>query len=181
MVSPPARGLIVLDRDGTIIVERHYLGRPEEVELLPGAAEGIHRMRDMGFRMVVVTNQSGIARGYFTLHTVDRIHARMHELLDGSIDAYYVCPHHPEDACRCRKPRTELLLRASKDMGVDLAHTVVIGDKPCDIESGKNAGARTILVRTGYGAMLEAEGYRLADDTVDDLLAAADLVSDRLR
>ena len=180
MAGERSRGLVVLDRDGTIIVERNYLSRPEEVELLPFAVDGIRRMHELGLKVVVVTNQSGVARGYFALEDVHRIHARMQELLGGLVDGFYVCPHHPDEDCDCRKPKTKLLLRAVRDAGIEMTRTVVIGDKPCDIEMGKLAGAHTILVRTGYGAELEAGGYALADDTVDDLVAAAERISEYL-
>lgn len=175
--GPRPRGLAVLDRDGTIVVERNYLGRPEEVEILPGAAEGIRRMRELGLRVVVVTNQSGVARGYFTLDDVQRIHARIQELLGGLIDAFYVCPHHPDDDCACRKPKSELLVRACAEAGVEVSRAVLIGDKACDVEMGRNAGARTILVRTGYGADLAAQGYDAADEIADDLSEAAERVA----
>src|SRR5271166_4576848 len=113
-MTPPR--FVALDRDGTIIVERQYLSDPEAVELLPGAAAGLRTMRNLGLGLVVVTNQSAVGRGYFDLARLDEIHGRLRELLAGedvTIDGIYVCPHTPEDGCRCRKPLPILLKRAA--------------------------------------------------------------------
>lgn len=149
------RKFIILDRDGTIIVERNYLSDPDQVELLPHAAEGLRQLQHLGFGLVVVTNQSGIGRGYFTETQVNRIHQRMAELLlaEGvTLDGIYVCPHHPEEGCTCRKPQPGLVFQAAKELHFVPQESVVIGDKPCDIELGVRIGAMTVLVLTGYGA-----------------------------
>ena len=170
--------LVLLDRDGTINVEKDHLADPDEIELLPNAAEGIRRMRAQGLSVAVVTNQSVIARGYCDWQTLDAIHARLSALLaeqGAEVDRIYVCPHHPDDQCDCRKPQPGLARAAARDFGVDLQTAVVVGDKPCDIDLGRSVGARTILVRTGYGARFASQGTG-ADHTVADLLEAADLI-----
>jgi histidinol-phosphate phosphatase family protein len=172
------RRFVALDRDGTIIVERRYLSSPDELELLPGAAAGLRAMRDMGLELVIVTNQSAVGRGYFDLARLEQIHARLRQILtvDGvEIAGIFVCPHTPEDSCRCRKPLGGLLLEASRKLGFDPADALVIGDKPCDIDLGLGLGATTILVRTGYGAEHEAAGLVAPDYIVDDLVAAAEV------
>ena len=169
------RPYILLDRDGTVIVEKNYLSTPDEIELLPGAVEGMRLMQDAGFGLIIVTNQSGIARGKLTLETLAVIHAEIERLLaEGGvrIDAFYHCPHVPEDRCDCRKPEPLLAQRAASDFGFDLRNSFVIGDKPCDIYLGKNCGARTILVRTGYGREHEAAGLE-AGFVADNLVEAA--------
>lgn len=169
------RRYILLDRDGTIIVEKNYLSTVDGVELLPGAVEGLRRLQDAGFGLIVVTNQSGIARGKLTLDTLAEIHAELRRLLAAGgvrIDAFYCCPHVPEDHCECRKPKPLLAFRAASDFGFDLGRSFVIGDKPADIDLGRNCGAHTVLVRTGYGREFEAAGFT-ADFTADDLVEAA--------
>jgi len=169
---------VFLDRDGTVIVQKHYMHDPDEVELLPGAVEGLRRMRALGLRLVLVTNQSGVGRGYFPSGDVERVHGRLIELLQAQgvrLDAIYTCPHAPEEACGCRKPLPGLIDRASKEIGLDPAQCYVIGDKPCDVDLGLAAGAAaSLLVLTGYGekhaAQLRARGDALV---VADLAEAA--------
>ena len=170
------RAAVILDRDGTILREREYLSSPDEVELLPNAAEGLYRLREAGVPLVVVTNQSGVGRGYFTSETVTAVHDRMRELLrrEGvELNGIYVCPHTPADGCACRKPGTALADRAAEDLQLDLDQSFVIGDKPCDIDLGRNIGARTILVLTGYGEQHRRERTALPDRYADDLADAA--------
>lgn len=169
---------ILLDRDGTIIVEKNYLSTVEQIELLPGAVEGLRLLQQAGCGLIVVTNQSGIARGKLTLETLSEIHAELQRRLAAAgvhIDAFYHCPHVPEDDCDCRKPLPKLGRQAADDFGFDLAESFVVGDKPCDIDLGKNCGARTILVRTGYGRTHEAAGLQ-ADYVADDLVQAAQYI-----
>ena len=150
--------LVLLDRDGTILVEKDYLSDPDDVELIDGAASAIRRLIELNCKVVVVTNQSGIARGYFTLETVEAIHQKMIELLaeqGASLDGIFICPHGPEEGCSCRKPNTGLLLKASEATGISLANGIMVGDKAADILAGKAVGARTVLVRTGYGRTTE--------------------------
>ena len=174
------RRLVALDRDGTIVVERNYLSDPDQVELIPGAAEGLRRLRGMGLGLAVVTNQSGIGRGLFDTTRLDLIHRRMSELLEAEgirLDGIYYCPHTPEDDCGCRKPRTGLLERASKELGLDLETAFVVGDKPVDVELGRRVGATTFLVRSGYGAEVIAQGPVACDYVVDDLEQAAQVIA----
>ena len=170
------RQFVVLDRDGTIIVERHYLSDPAQVVLLPGAASGLRRLRKMGLGLVVITNQSGIGRGYFDEERLDSIHQRMIELLEAEgayLDGIYFCPHLPEDNCSCRKPRSGLLYSAAEEKGFDPRYCFVIGDNVCDIELGKRVGAMTFLVRTGHGAWVIAETKVIPNYIVDDLSETA--------
>jgi D-glycero-D-manno-heptose 1,7-bisphosphate phosphatase len=173
---------VFLDRDGTINVEQKFLHRPEEFHFIPGAAQAIRLLKEAGFLVIVVTNQSGIARGYYDDAAVNRLHRYMDgELIrfGASIDAYYFCPHHPEysidskgKACGCRKPLAGMLLKAAADFSLDLSVSFIIGDKLADVQAGLNAGCRSFLVRTGYGA--EEAAKLPADVSVyDDLLAAA--------
>lgn len=170
------RRFVLLDRDGTITVERNYLSDPGQVELLPKVGAGLRRMAQSGLGLIVVTNQSGIARGYFDEQRLAEIHARMNQLLDAEgvrLDAIYVCPHSPEDKCECRKPKPGMVERAAAEFGFDPRQSFIIGDKPCDIDLGHAVGAKALLVRTGYGAEIEATGQSTAHEVVDDLVAAA--------
>jgi len=171
----PVRRYVLLDRDGTIIQEKNYLASAEDVELIPGAAAGLRALREAGYGLIVITNQSGIARGYFNEQTLSEIHASLEAKLGAEgvqLDAILYCPHAPEDNCDCRKPRTGLMERAAKMFGFNPKDAVVIGDKACDIELGKRCGAYTILVRSGYGREHEERGVE-ADHVCDDLPAAA--------
>jgi phosphoheptose isomerase len=174
-----SRGVVVLDRDGTINVERHYLAEPDQVELIDGAAQGLRRLSDLGLELIVITNQSGVGRGYFTEGTLALIHDRLTALLDAEgvrLSGIYVCPHVPDDGCGCRKPRTALLERAGRERGFDPREAFVVGDKPSDIELGRRAGSTTLLVRTGYGAATAAAGDVGADYIVGDLREAARVI-----
>ena len=182
-MEAPARRFVILDRDGTIIVDKHYLSDTRQVELLPGAAEGLRKMRALGLALLVVSNQSGVGRGYFGLAEVERINARMAEMLMEQgikLEGIYFCPHAPEENCACRKPKTGLVDRAKMEIGFDSALCFVIGDKKADIEMGKALNAHTILVRTGFGAQVEAEGFAASDCVVDDLAEAAQIIKKAL-
>lgn len=180
------RKAVFLDRDGTINREKEYLHRPDEFEFVPGAPEAIRMLKDAGFLVVVVTNQSGVGRGYYDEKDVATLHRHMDELLAGygtSVDAYYFCPHHPvhgkgeyQADCDCRKPLPGMLLRAVADLGIELSLSWMVGDKPADVEAGIAAGCRTALVLTGYG---EGERENVPLDTLlfADLLQAAGHIS----
>jgi len=145
---------VFLDRDGTINKEVQYLDDAEKLELLPNVAKVIKILNEGGFKVIVITNQSAIARGLLTREKLEEIHNKLSKLLsdEGSkIDAIYYCPHHPDENCECRKPRTGLILKASKEYNISLKDSYMIGDKLVDVETGKNAGCKTILVLTGYG------------------------------
>jgi D-glycero-D-manno-heptose 1,7-bisphosphate phosphatase len=170
------RRFVILDRDGTLIFERNYLCDPRGVELLPGAKAALHQLRELGLGLIVVTNQSGIGRGYFDFAQLDAVHSRLKELLaaDGLwLDGIYCCPHLPDDNCACRKPKTGLLLQAASEHGFSPEECVVIGDKPCDIDLGRAVGALSVWVRTGHGARLAAMDAGRADAVVDGLEQAA--------
>jgi histidinol-phosphate phosphatase family protein len=144
-----------LDRDGTIVVDKHYLADPDGLELLPNALEGLRELRELGAKLVVVTNQSGVGRGYFAAEAVERMHARLGVLLaeDGvELDGIYVCPHGPDEGCACRKPGTALFERAADDLGLDLRGSFVLGDKDADVEAGRRIGATPILIGPGDDA-----------------------------
>jgi D-glycero-D-manno-heptose 1,7-bisphosphate phosphatase len=173
------RRFAVLDRDGTINIEYHYLSDPKLVELIPGATNGLRHLQEMGLRLIVVTNQSAVGRGFFDQSRLDLIHQRLSEQLNGEgvhLDGIYVCPHKPEDHCLCRKPNIGLMELAAKELGFDPKACFVIGDKACDIEFGKRVGATTFLVRTGYGVQLSNDLQVAPDYVVDDLLAGAKII-----
>lgn len=168
---------VLLDRDGTIIKEQDYLRDPAGVELLPGAASGMRRILDAGWRIVIVTNQSGIGRGYYTESDYAAVNARLLELLSAEevqVDGVYHCPHAPGMACDCRKPLTGMAEAAAHEHGFALDTCVVAGDKPADVELGRAIGAKSILVRTGYGRQHETECN--PDYIADDLDGVADYV-----
>ncbi|TRO82731.1 D-glycero-beta-D-manno-heptose 1,7-bisphosphate 7-phosphatase [Trichloromonas acetexigens] len=178
---------VFLDRDGTINEEKNYLHRIEDFAFIPGVPEAIRRLKEAGYKIVVVTNQSGVARGYFSREDVDRLHQHIQRELTKigtAIDAFYLCPHHPEKGkgefkvdCDCRKGRPGMLLQAAAEHGIDLAASWMIGDKRADLEAGRAAGCRSLLVRTGYGEEELATGAgALAEAVVDDLPAAADYI-----
>jgi D,D-heptose 1,7-bisphosphate phosphatase len=158
---------VFLDRDGTINEEVGYLDRMEKLQLIPGAAEAIRRINKSGMKAVVVSNQSGVARGFFEENFVTQVHARLREMLraEGAlIDAFYFCPHHPTEGraeylkvCDCRKPAPGMLLRAAEELRIDPNRSYMVGDTLKDIEAGARAGAKGILVRTGYGEEAAAE------------------------
>ena len=180
--------VVFLDRDGTINEEVHYLHRPEDLRILPGVAEGIARLRRAGFRIVVVTNQAGVARGYYGPEDVERLHACMNRQLEAAgakIDEFYYCPHHPVHGigpykiqCRCRKPGTGMFEMAEERFDVDKARSFMVGDKLLDVEAGKNYGLTSILVGTGYGREQHEKDMRTGvspayDFYAEDLLVAA--------
>lgn len=170
---------IFLDRDGTIIVEKNYLHDPDEVELLPGTAEGLLKLQKAGYKLVVLTNQSGIGRGYYREKDMNNVHERIKAILlsEGiSIDGFFYCPHRPDENCSCRKPKTGLALLACEVLGFSLADVAcVIGDKKCDIDFARNLGVPSILVMTGYGAGEFAKDVRGLYN-VKDLSEAADKI-----
>lgn len=174
------RRFVVLDRDGTIIVERGYLADPDLVQLIPGVGQGLRKLRELGLGLAVITNQSAIGRKYFDQARLEQIHRRLAELLSAErveLDAIYVCPHTPDDGCQCRKPLPGLLELASREQNFDPARSFVIGDKPCDIELGQRCGATTFLVRTGYGAEYAVADTVTPDYVVDDVAGAAQVIA----
>ena len=170
------KGFVLIDRDGTIIREKCYLHRPEEVEFIPGAVAGMRALREHGYGLVLVTNQSGVGRGYFGEEDVWRVHARLREMLHAEgvyLDGIYYCPHHPDEGCRCRKPGTALVEDARRDLGLDPSRCCLVGDNRCDLELGRRIGARTVLVRTGYGTLVADDPGVAPDRVAADFAAAA--------
>jgi D-glycero-D-manno-heptose 1,7-bisphosphate phosphatase len=178
------RPFVFLDRDGTLIVEKHYLHDPDAVEVIPGAGAALVRLRTAGFGIAIVTNQAGVGRGYYGLADVDAVNARLRSLLSmegAALDAIYVCVHAPADGCACRKPGTALLEAAAAEHRVDLEASFIIGDKESDIDCGKNAGVTAVLVRTGYGGSQETMVGSRADFVADSVVQAVDWILSRSR
>lgn len=152
---------IFLDRDGNINVEKDYLHKIEEFEFIDKAREAIKIFNDLGYLVVVVTNQSGVARGYYDENSVKTLHEYLQkkvEKIGGHIDGFYYCPHHPEKGigkykleCNCRKPQPGMFLEAQKDLDIDFSSSIMVGDKISDIKAGVLLGMRSILVKTGHG------------------------------
>lgn len=168
-----ANRAVFLDRDGTVAEDVGYCSSPEDFRLFVTTVPAIKLLRQHGFRVIIVTNQSGIGRGYFTEEILAEIHRQMQaELSRGgaSVDAIYYCPHHPDDSCQCRKPRPQLVLRAARDHDIDLGCSFVVGDQPGDIELGKAVGCRTLLIEDLPST---SDKKVNPDTTVADLLAAA--------
>lgn len=170
---------VFLDRDGTINEEVGYLDRPEKLRVISGAARAIRLIHESGMKAIVVTNQSGVARGFFDEAMVQAIHDRLQEILrrDGAwIDRFYYCPHHPTHGqgrylldCPCRKPAPGMLLKAAEEMDLSLSDSYIVGDTIKDIEAGARVGVKGVLVQTGYGeesvATLARFGLGAAGDT----------------
>jgi len=174
---------VFLDRDGTINKEVNYLNHPDQIELIPGSAEGIKLLNDNGFTVVVITNQSGVARGIIEEEKLFLIKDRLCSLLKekgAGIDGYYYCPHYLQGKvkkyavkCDCRKPDPGMLKQAAENLDIDLKGSYVVGDKVCDIELGKNVGAVSIMVKTGYGESEAKNCEPSPDHTAENLFDAA--------
>lgn len=171
---------VFLDRDGTVNVEAGYLYSGDRVQLIDGAAAAIRALNDAGWLVVIITNQSGVSRGYLSAADLDAVHEALLAdvaALGGRIDAVYACPHVPGERCACRKPRPELLQRAAERFGIDLAASWMIGDKPSDLGAGRAAGCRTGFVLTGYGSRYAPSlDSAAADFIAADLPAAVRLI-----
>ncbi len=171
--------ILFLDRDGTLNEEVNYLSDPADLRVLPGVPEAVRRFNAAGWAVVIITNQSGIGRGYFTAEDVAAVHAALTAELaahGARVDAIYVCPHHPDAQCDCRKPKPALYQQARADLGLPDTPCIVVGDKMSDLEPGRALGCRTILVQTGYGAELAAHPETLSfmpDAILPDLSAVA--------
>jgi D-glycero-D-manno-heptose 1,7-bisphosphate phosphatase len=173
----------LVDRDGTISEEIGYVLHPAELRLIPGAAEGLRRLRELGLGIVVVTNQSPVGRGLITERRLQDIHDRMRDLLGdagASVDAIEVCPHTPEDGCECRKPAPGMARRAAETFGFELDQAFVLGDHARDMELGRAVGATTILVLTGHGRQEREEARPFTDHVAADLLEASGIVASLL-
>jgi len=173
---------VFLDRDGTIVEDIGYLNSPEQIKFIPGSIEAIKMLNEAGYKVIVITNQAGVARGLVTedmLQTIDKV---MHKNIlngGGHLDALYYCPHHPEhgvypyrQVCECRKPHTGLIKRAMRDQNLDLSKSFMIGDKASDVEAGKRAGTKTVLVLSGRGKESKKDLKEKPDHIANDLLDA---------
>lgn len=189
-----AKPAVFLDRDGTINEQMGYINHTCRFKLLPGAADAIKRLNDAGIPVVVVSNQSGLARGYFPEELLTAVHEKMNTLLaenGAHVDAIYYCPHHPEAkeerfrvTCDCRKPKPGLVLQASEEMGLDPEQSYLVGDRWSDIKTAANCGATSVLVRTGYGRgdeqYIGPQQEIQPDLKADDLLEAVTLILGRM-
>jgi len=166
---------VFLDRDGTLNPDSGYIRSPDQFELFPGVVRAMAKLKQAGARLIVVTNQSGVARGFLSIGDLDAIHAKLGGLLGAagvSLDAIYFCPHHPDDACECRKPNTGLIDRAVCELPVDLSRSYMIGDHARDMELAKRVGMRSILVTTGAVLPEQVDGV-IASGLVPDRVAAS--------
>jgi D-glycero-D-manno-heptose 1,7-bisphosphate phosphatase len=160
IVHLPLSRAVFLDRDGVLTRERpDYVKTPEELEILPGVYGPLREIRKQGFRIVIVTNQSVVGRGYTTLEGMERIHVKFRLELERHgcyVDAIYFCPHLPDQGCDCRKPAPGMILKAAKELGIDLEKSWMIGDKEVDLEAAKRAGCHGIRVPTNSGGLEDA-------------------------
>lgn len=167
---------VFLDRDGTLIEEVNFLSRLEDLRIFDYTYDSLKRLKNADYLIIVITNQSGIARGHYNTEAMHSIHRQMQTELDNMIDGFYFCPHMPDAGCRCRKPNTGMLESACKDLPVELSGSWVVGDKKLDVETGQKAGLNTALVRTGYGSKHESELQKPADIVADDLNIAVNKI-----
>jgi len=191
-VTPTFERAVFVDRDGTLIEEVGYLDRVERVSFFPWTVAAVRALNRAGLAVVMVSNQSGLARGFFAESVVHDVHRRIADLLDAGaahIDAYYYCPHHPDGkvpglgiVCECRKPARGLVDRAIREFGIDPKRSFVIGDRWVDVGLARAIGAKGVLVRTGYGDVEEPKPPRgmTADAVVDNLVAASSWILNTL-
>ncbi|MEQ1763485.1 MAG: HAD family hydrolase [Pyrinomonadaceae bacterium] len=165
-----------IDRDGTLIEEVNFLSNVGDLQVFPYTAEALRLLKESGFWIVVITNQSGIGRGIYSEADMHAIHEAMQVELGGVIDAFYFCPHLPEDGCECRKPGLGMLDFAQRDMPIDLARSWMIGDKRIDVETGRAAKIGAAMVLTGYGEKHQHELDQAPDVLADDLLKAVEKI-----
>lgn len=179
---------IFLDRDGTINEEVGHLDNLEKLKLYDNAAEAIRLINESGMKAVVITNQSGVARGYFTEELVKTAHRQIQDLLKQQgafIDAFYYCPHHPTEgleeyvqACSCRKPEPGMLITASRDLNIDLLRSYMVGDILKDIQAGKNAGTKSVLVKSGHGLKTLEEDLRNGEGNIPSENSGPDYIAE---
>jgi len=169
----PERRAVFFDRDGTLMEEEDYCSDPAQVRAIPGAAAALTRLRESGWLNIVITNQSGIGRGYFTMADYEKVNAELFRQLDHGIDATYYCPDHPDKPSTRRKPGIGMIEEAVADHGIAIDRSWMVGDKNIDIAAGKTSGCRTILVLTGYGKNHQGSG---ADFIARDVVEAADII-----
>lgn len=178
------RKAVFLDRDGTIIHDANYLDKKENIKLFDGAAEAIKKLNEAGFIVIIITNQSGVARGYFAEEIVIKLNKELVRMLEkegAKIDGVYYCPHHTKGSiekysieCECRKPKIGMLKKAAEDFDIDLPNSYMVGDKPDDINLAKNAGCKSILVKTGYG--VDSMDKCSPDFIAEDIVEAVEII-----
>ena len=181
----PSDRAAFLDRDGTVIEDVHYLADPDRIEFIRGAFEALRILQDAGYKLVIVTNQSGIARGLYSVEEYRAVESRMEEMLAAegiTIHGAFFCPHHPDftGPCDCRKPMLGMYRDAERNLGIDLAASVYIGDRLRDVEPALKLGGRGVLVMSGFGQM-EADRAPSGIDVAADVLAAARLIVEKTR
>src|SRR6266705_5883033 len=175
-MTNPLSPAVFIDRDGTIMQDADYCSDPQQVKIFPRVAEALRRLKSKGFKVIIITNQSGIGRGFFTVEQYRTVEAEvLRQLGDGLIDATYFCPDVPGVPSKCRKPAPGMILQAAREHDVDLPRSFFIGDKEIDVECGHNAGVRTIRVCTGFDKMTDGS---CADWVADDLPAAVKIIVD---
>src|SRR6058998_1933108 len=176
-MTNPLSSAVFIDRDGTIMQDADYCSDPQQVKIFPRVAEALRRLKSKGFKVIIITNQSGIGRGFFTVEQYRAVEAEvLRQLGDGLIDATYFCPDVPGQHSSCRKPAPGMIVEATREHQIDLARSFLIGDKEIDAECGRNVGMRTIRVRTGFDR--ETAGS-MADWVAEDLPAAAEIILDQ--
>ena len=172
METKTKRPAVFVDRDGTLIEEVNFLSRVEDLRLFPYTHESIKKLKDAGYLVIVVTNQSGIGRNIFEESAMHAIHDDIQRQLDGMVDAFYFCPHLPCDGCACRKPSLGMIESAVRDFEIDLPNSWMVGDKKIDVETGRNAGMRSAMVMTGYGQVHSKQLEFSPDVIAENLLEA---------
>ena len=177
MTKQPA---VFLDRDGTLIEEVNFLSRVEDLRLFPYTADAVKLLKENGFLVIVVTNQSGIGRGVYDEAAMHSIHEQIQVELSGAIDGFYFCPHLPCDGCECRKPGLGMINSARADFEIDMDNSWIVGDKKIDVETGKNANIRTAFVLTGYGQQHKASLEYMPDAIINSLAEAAWIIVERV-
>lgn len=177
--------VVLLDRDGTLVIDRDYLADPAGLEFLPGAAEALRRLHQRGYRLVIISNQSGVGRGLFSLERLHEIDARLSQMVreaGAELAGIYSCPHRPDENCACRKPKVELVRQAAQELQFDPAAAVMIGDRDSDIELGRRIGATTIRLapeaasRRTLSSSASSASSAAADHIASDLLEAVRII-----
>jgi D-glycero-D-manno-heptose 1,7-bisphosphate phosphatase len=177
--NPKLQKAVFIDRDGTLIEEVNFLHKVEELRFFSFTAEAIRILKESGFLIIVVTNQSGIGRKIFEESAMHEIHEKIQEELTGKLDEFYFCPHLPDEGCACRKPNLGMIETACANFAIDLERSWMIGDKLIDIETGFNAKIKTALVLTGYGQKTMKNLERNPDVIAENLLEAAKVITEK--
>jgi len=174
---------VFLDRDGTIIEDTDYISSPAQIKFIPGAVEAVNKLKQAGYKIIIISNQSGVARGILSedmLQTIDKVIHRAILSGGGQVDGSYYCPHHPEhgvypykQACECRKPHTGMIKKAVREHDIDLSKSFLVGDHATDIETARRAGLRSAFVLTGHGKEEKDNLKSQPDHFADNLLEAA--------